>query len=139
MFTFDRLVPPSLVMTVHLLFLLADRRGGDAGAPQDFRDVLHPPDPFPCQVHLNKGLLYAGFAALVPFDDLRLKRQCPQVRYLQGDHSGFGLQLAGVAARPGIHRPGFRSYRLAPQSWSASLARYWFKTSSTNFLTSPSR
>ncbi len=103
MFTLDWLVPPGLDLPVHLLVQLADRGGGDAGAPQGFRDVFHPPDANPGQVHLDQSLLDTGFPALVTFDDLRLKGQGPQAGYLQGDLPCLGLQLPAVAARTNVH------------------------------------
>ena len=99
----DRLVSPGLNLRVHLLVQLADRRGGDVGAPQGFRDVLHPTDADTGQVHLDQGLLNTGFPALVPFNDLGLKRQRPQAGYLQGDLASLGLQLPAITARSSVH------------------------------------
>ena len=53
----DRLVSLGLNLPVHLLVQLANRRGRDAGALQGFRDVLHPTDADPGQVHLDQGFL----------------------------------------------------------------------------------
>ena len=135
----DRLVSPGLNLPVHLLVQLANRRGGDAGAPQGFRDVLHPTDADPGQVHLDQGFLNTRFPALVPFNDLGLKRQRPQTGHLQGDLASLGLQLAVVTARASVHASRAPLVPLGTAKLVGLLSRYWFRTSSTDVFTSPSR
>ena len=56
-------------MDIRFLVQFADGGRGDFAAPQGLRDVLHTPDGYACQVHLDEGFLHAALPAAVPLND----------------------------------------------------------------------
>lgn len=56
----------------------------------------------PGVVHLQERFLHAGLPALVALDAGGLEGQRTQLRHLEGDLAGLGVELALVVAGPGI-------------------------------------
>ena len=65
----QRAVPPILDADIRFLVQLTDGGGRDLAAPQGLCDVLHTPDGYTCQVHLNEGLFHAVLPAAVSLND----------------------------------------------------------------------
>ena len=78
-------------------------------APERFGDSLHSPHRNARQIHLDQHLLDRGLASAVAFDDRSLKGLAPQLRYLEIDVPGTGLQHPLAAASPGIV-PSFAAF-----------------------------
>ena len=98
----DRPLPPGLDVPVDLLVQLADRRGADLRTPQRLGDVLHSAYRHASKVHLDQGLLDRGLPATVALDDRRLECLLAQLRHLELHLAGLCLQLALIAAGPGV-------------------------------------
>ena len=102
MLAFDAPVPPSLDLRVDLLVEVGHRARAHPRAPERFRDVLHAPHRNAGQIHLDQRLLDRALPPPVAFDDRSLKGLAPQLRDLEIDLAGTGLQRPLVAASPGI-------------------------------------
>lgn len=51
-------LPPFFYMAVNLFVQIADRAGGHLAAPQRRGNILHSPDGYPCQIHLDQRLFH---------------------------------------------------------------------------------
>jgi hypothetical protein len=61
------------------------------------------------------------------------------LRYLKGDFTSIGLQLAVVTSRLGTHTARVALIWFWPAKLVGLLKRYWLRISSTNFFASTSR
>jgi len=102
MLAFDAPVPPSLDLGVDLLVQVRHRARAHPGAPERLRDVLHPSDRNAGQVHLDQRFLDRALPPAIALYDRCLKGLPPQLRYLEADVAGLGVQRPIIAARPSI-------------------------------------
>src|SRR5579862_1486974 len=102
MLALDAPVPPGLDLGVDLLVEVRHGARAHSRAPQRFGDVFHPPHRNPRQIHLDQRFLDRTLPSPVAFDDRRLKGLAPQLRYLEIDVAGAGLQRPLIAASTGI-------------------------------------
>jgi site-specific DNA recombinase len=98
----DRPVPPRRDLGVDLPVQPAHGAGADPRAPQGLGDVLDPAHGHARQVHLDQGFLDRGLPPTVALDDRGLERLPAQLRHLQRDLAGPGVQPAPVAPRPRV-------------------------------------
>ena len=94
--TLQRAVTPFLNVDIGFLIQLADGGGRYLAAPQGLSDVLHTPDGYTCQVHLNESLFHAAFPPTVPLNNSRLKGDPFEFGYLESDIPGSGGEIAVV-------------------------------------------
>ena len=100
-------VPPILNVNIRFLVQFTDCGGRDLAAPESLGDVLHTPDGYAGQIHLNEGLFHTAFPAAIPLNDSSLKRNPFEFGHLEGDISGSGGEVAVIvaAAAPGRSFP----------------------------------
>ena len=96
--TLQRAVPPILDVDICFLVQLADGGGRDLAAPESLGDVLHTPDGYACQVHLNESLFHTALPAPIPLDNGGLKGNSLELGHLEGDISRSGGEVAVVVA-----------------------------------------
>ena len=102
MLAFDAPVPPGLDLGVDLLVEVRHRARAHPRAPQRLGDVLHPPDRNARQIHLDQRFLDRALPPAVALNNGRLKGLAPQLRNLEVDLAGAGLQRPFIAASSGI-------------------------------------
>ena len=85
-------------MNIRFLIQLTDGGGRYLAAPQGLSNVLHTPDGYAGQIHLNEGLFYAALPAAVPLNDGGLKGNALELGHLEGDIPGSGGEVAVVVA-----------------------------------------
>lgn len=66
----------------------------DIGLP----NVLHTPDGYACQVHLDESFFYAALPAAVPLNNSSLKGNSLDLAHLEGDISRSGGEVAATVA-----------------------------------------
>src|SRR5699024_3893786 len=85
-------------VAICFLVQLTDGGGRDFAAPQGLGDVLHTPDGYTRQVHLNESLFHAALPAAIPLNDGSFKRDALELGYLKCDIPGSGGKVAVVVA-----------------------------------------
>src|SRR5699024_2522900 len=96
----QRAVPPILNVDIRFLVQLADGGGRYLAAPQSLGNILHAPDGYSGQVHLDEGFFHTAFPAAIPLNDSGLKGDPLELGYLQGNVPGSGGEVAAVVAAP---------------------------------------
>ena len=96
--TLQRAVPPILDVDICFLVQLADGGGRDLAAPESLGDILHTPDGYASQVHLNESLFHTALPAAIPLDNGGLKGDSLELGHLKSDISGSGGEVAAVVA-----------------------------------------
>ena len=96
--TLQRAVPPILNVDIRFLVQLADGRWRHLAAPQSLGNILHTPDGYSGQVHLDEGFFYAAFTAAIPLNDGGLKGDSFELGYLEGNVPGSGGEVPAVVA-----------------------------------------
>ena len=81
-----------------LMAEIGDGGGRDLAAPQGLGDVLHTPDGYTGQVHLNESLFHAALPAAIPLNNGSFKGDSLELRYLESDIPGSGGEVAVVVA-----------------------------------------
>ena len=69
----QRTVPPILNVDIRFLVQLTDGGWRHLAAPQGLGNILHAPDGYACQIHLNESFFHAAFTAAIPLNDGGLK------------------------------------------------------------------
>ena len=85
-------------MDIRFLIQLTDGGGRHLAAPQGLGNILHTPDGYTCQVHLNESLFHAAFTAAIPLNDGGLKGDALELGHLESDIPGSGGEVAAVVA-----------------------------------------
>ena len=83
--TLQRAVAPVLNVDIRLLVQLADGGRRHLAAPQSLGNILHAPDGYACQVHLNEGFFHAALPAAIPLNDGGFKGDPLELGYLERD------------------------------------------------------
>ena len=91
-------VPPIFNVDIRFLVQLTDGRGRDLATPEGLGDVLHTPDGYAGQVHLNESLFHAALPAAIPLDDGSLKGDSLELRHLESDIPRRGGEVAAIVA-----------------------------------------
>src|SRR5699024_9250842 len=73
--TLQRAVPPVLNVDIRFLVQLTDGGWRYFTAPKRFCDVLHTPDGYSGQVHLNEGFFHTALPTAIPLNDSGLDRK----------------------------------------------------------------
>ena len=94
----QRTVPPIFNVDIRFLIQLTDGGWRNLAAPEGLGDVLHTPDRYAGQVHLNESLFHAALPAAIPFNDGSLKGDSFELRHFEGDIPGSGGEVAVVVA-----------------------------------------
>ena len=85
-------------MDIRFLIQLTDGGGGDLDAPEGLSNVLHMPDGYAGQVHLNQSLFHTALPAAIPLNDGTLRGDSLELGYLEGDISGSGGEVVVVVS-----------------------------------------
>ena len=85
-------------MDIRFLVQLTDGGWRYFTAPKRFCDVLHTPDGYTCQVHLNEGFFHTALPPAIPLNDSGLKGDPFELGYLEGNVPGSGGKVAAVVA-----------------------------------------
>ena len=85
-------------MDICFLIQLTDGGRRHLTAPQGLGDVLHTPDGYTCQVHLNESFFYTAFPAVVSLNDGGLKGDSFEFWHPQGDIPGSGGEISAIMA-----------------------------------------
>src|SRR5699024_8901821 len=96
--TLQRTVPPILNVDIRFLVQLTDGGGRDFAAPEGLSNVLHTPDGYACQVHLDESFFHTALPAAVPLNNGGFKRDTLEFRHLEGDIPGSRGEIAAVVA-----------------------------------------
>src|SRR5699024_2602455 len=80
------------------LVQLTDGGGRDFAAPEGLGNILHTPDRYTCQIHLNERLFHAALPAAIPLNNSSLKRDSLELGHLQGNVPGSGGEIPVVVA-----------------------------------------
>ena len=83
-------------MDIRFLIQLTDGGGKDFTAPESLGDVLHTPDRYACQVHLDERLFYTALPAAITLNNGSLKRDFPKFWYFEGDIPGNGGEIPAI-------------------------------------------
>ena len=94
--TLQRAVPPIFNVDIRFLVHLTDGGGRDLAAPQSLGDVLHTPDGYTGQVHLNKSFFHTALPVAIPLNNGSLKGDSLELGHLEGDISRGGCEVAVV-------------------------------------------
>jgi len=94
----QRTVSPIFNVDIRFLVQLTDGGGRDLAIPKGLGDVLHTPDRYTGQVHLNESLFHAAFPAAIPLNDSSLKGDSLELRHLESDIPGSGGEVAVIVA-----------------------------------------
>ena len=88
------------VFNVDIRFLVQFTDGGrrHLAAPQSLRNILHTPDGYSCQVHLNESFFHTALPTAIPLNDGGLKGDPFELGHLQGNVPGSGGEVAAVVA-----------------------------------------
>ena len=92
--------PTTPILNVDICFLIqfANRCRRYLASPQRLGNVLHTPDRYSSQVHLNEGLFHAAFPATVPLNNCCLKGNPLELGHLEGDIPGSGGEIPAVVS-----------------------------------------
>ena len=85
-------------MDIRFLVQLADGRWRHLAAPQSLGNILHTPDGYSGQVHLDEAFFYAAFTTAIPLYDSGLKGDSFELGYLQSNVPGSGSEVPAVVA-----------------------------------------
>lgn len=88
----------SSIWNISFLVQLTDRCRRCLTVSQRLCNILHSPDRYPSQVHLNESFLHAAFPPAVPLNDDRLKGNPLELWHLQGDIPESGGKVSAVVA-----------------------------------------
>ncbi len=94
----QRAVPPILNVDIRFLVQLTDGGWRHLAAPQGLGNILHTPDGYACQIHLNESFFHAAFTAAIPLNDGGLKGDSLELGHLECDVSGSGSEITVVVA-----------------------------------------
>ena len=94
----QRTIPPVFDVDIRFLIQFTDGRGRDFAAPQGLGDVLHTPDGYASQIHLDESLFHAAFPATVPLNDGSFKGNPLELWHLEGNIPGSSGEVAAVVA-----------------------------------------
>ena len=94
----QRAVSPILNVDIRFLVQFTDGGGRHLAAPEGLGNVLHTPDGYAGQVHLNESLFHAALSAAIPLNNSGLKRDTLEFRYLEGYIPRSGGEIAVVVA-----------------------------------------
>ena len=83
-------------MDIRFLVQFADGGGRDLAAPKGLGNILHTPDGYACQVHLDESLFHAAFPTAIPLNDSGLKGNPLKLGHLEGDIPRSGGEIAVV-------------------------------------------
>ncbi len=98
----DRPIAPGFDRGIDLLVQIRHRARAYPRAPQRLGDVFHTAHRDARQIHLDQRLFDRGFSAPIALDDRRLEGLPAQLRHLQLDLAGLGLEIACVVSRPRV-------------------------------------
>src|SRR5699024_4821103 len=98
--TLQRAVAPILNVDIRFLVQLADGGRRHLAAPQRLGNVLHAPDGYACQVHLNESFFHTALPTAIPLNNGGFKRDSLELGHLQGNVPGSGGKVAAVVAAP---------------------------------------
>ena len=91
-------VAPILNVDIRFLVQLADGGRRHLAAPQSLGNILHTPDGYACQVHLNESFFHTTFPAAVPLNNGGLKRDPFELGHLESNVSGSGGEVPAIVA-----------------------------------------
>ena len=94
----QRAVPPILNVDIRFLVQLTDGGRRHLAAPQGLGNILHAPDGYACQIHLNESFFHAAFTAAIPLNDSGFKRNALEFGNLEGNISGSSGEVAVIVA-----------------------------------------
>ena len=96
--TLQRTVPPIFKVDIRFLIQLADSGRIDLAAPQGLGDILHTPDGYAHQVHLNEDPFHTALPMAIPLNDGGFKRNALEFGNLESNISESGGEIAVVVA-----------------------------------------
>ena len=85
-------------MDIRFLVKFTDCGGRDLATPEGLGDVLHTPDGYAGQVHLNESLFHAALPEAVSLNNGSLEGDPLELGHLEGDISGSSGEVAVVVA-----------------------------------------
>ena len=94
----QRTVSPILDVDIRFLVQLADGGGRDLAAPKGLGNILHTPDGYAGQIHLNERFFHAALPPAVPLNNSGLKGNPLEFWHLEGDVPRGGGEIAAVVA-----------------------------------------